>query len=482
MYFKHFLTLCVLFINVNCECDNYFKCLGNFINNFFGSINNTTHSDENLKNFTYYEVKDVNGSEFHKIVSDISSLIKGDSDKTDQSVLSRSYNNNKTHILLKLFEYDESPKGFEGRTDTTTDITNNAELVQEISINVNNSTTEDIITDVNNMVDSLDNLEDNEVSLDDSYFGIDDDNNTDYPNIDYVELYKDATIEYTVLNVTESPKTNDVIENEKDFNNIIDYSINNLNEDSSAIDNDQMYPICQGNITQGVYPWIATIFIKNTTLDNQFEYFCDGAVLSERTILTAGRCVTTNPTKTTIDPEDLIVILGKKSLHSVSGNEKVYKIKSIILHENYIIKDGVVENDLAILVLREPADFNKDVGAACMFGEQDIIIDYQQTGTTAWSLSGDLTPIYFDKEKSRACNQENKVENTFCATYGDDVALCPSYGGLHATKHTDNKWYLHGIRTGDPTARRICVERDIKYTALINFIDWIVENIQNNKN
>ncbi|XP_059044979.1 coagulation factor X-like [Achroia grisella] len=195
-----------------------------------------------------------------------------------------------------------------------------------------------------------------------------------------------------------------------------------------------------------------------------------------------GRCVTTNPTKTTIDPEDLIVILGKKSLHSVSGNEKVYKIKSIILHENYIIKDGVVENDLAILVLREPADFNKDVGAACMFGEQDIIIDYQQTGTTAWSLSGDLTPIYFDKEKSRACNQENKVENTFCATYGDDVALCPSYGGLHATKHTDNKWYLHGIRTGDPTARRICVERDIKYTALINFIDWIVENIQNNKN
>ncbi|XP_052749482.1 tissue-type plasminogen activator-like isoform X2 [Galleria mellonella] len=240
-----------------------------------------------------------------------------------------------------------------------------------------------------------------------------------------------------------------------------------------------VHPICHGNITQGVFPWIAAIFVKNTTIDNQFEYYCDGALLSERVILTAGRCVTTN---STVDPEDLIVILGKKSLHSTSENEQVHRVKSVNVHENYTVKDGVAVNDLAMLVLEESADLNKDVGAACMFGEQDIIIDYQKAATTAWSLSGDLTPIYFDKEKSRACNQKNKVENTFCSTYGDDVPLCPSYGGLHATKHTDEKWYLHGIRTGDPAAKRICIKRDITYTSVINFVDWILENVQSNKN
>ncbi|XP_052749481.1 uncharacterized protein LOC113513685 isoform X1 [Galleria mellonella] len=484
MYLKYILTLCLVLVGVNSECDNYLKCLGDFINNFFGKINNTTNIENNAKNFTYYEVKDVNGSEFTKIITDISSLLKNESDGavTSESVLSKSYSNNQTHLIIKLFEFNDKSMEFEADNGTTTEPEDTIDSVQEITINVNKShvltVTENVIKEVNNMIVNVENLEDNEVSFDESYFNFDDENNTDYPNIDYIELYKDATIEYNVLNVTVAPKVDDVFENEKEIDNIIDYSSNIPNEVSN-ISKDEVHPICHGNITQGVFPWIAAIFVKNTTIDNQFEYYCDGALLSERVILTAGRCVTTN---STVDPEDLIVILGKKSLHSTSENEQVHRVKSVNVHENYTVKDGVAVNDLAMLVLEESADLNKDVGAACMFGEQDIIIDYQKAATTAWSLSGDLTPIYFDKEKSRACNQKNKVENTFCSTYGDDVPLCPSYGGLHATKHTDEKWYLHGIRTGDPAAKRICIKRDITYTSVINFVDWILENVQSNKN
>ncbi|KAM3957235.1 serine protease gd [Aphomia sociella] len=486
MYLKHYIVLCFLLISVNSECDNYLRCLGDFIHDFFGTNKNTTDIETHTSNSTYYEVKTVNDSDFQKILNDFTSLFNNESDhhrsEFESSTITKQTDDNKTRIIIKLFEFDDTPKGFEVNSNITTEQTDNVDLTKEIPININNPidspVTNNVIKDVNNLVDILESFEDNEVSLDGGY----DENNTDYPNIDYIELYQDATIEYSNVAPTQAPKSDDVTENVKEIDNIIDYSAVIQNEDTSNnIASDQVYSICEGNLTQGVYPWIATIFVKNTTIDNQFEYYCDGALVSEKVILTAARCVTTSPTISTIDPQDLIIVLGKKSLHSMNGNEKVHKIKTINLHDNYTVEDGVAKNDLAVLILEEPADFSNAIGAACMFGEQEVVTDYKETGTTAWSLSGDLTPIYFDKEKSRACNQRNKVENTFCATYGDDVPLCPSYGGLHATKHTDDKWNLHGIRTGDPTARRICVERDIKYTSLIDYVDWIVVNIQSNK-
>ncbi|XP_053620362.1 clotting factor B-like isoform X2 [Plodia interpunctella] len=221
-------------------------------------------------------------------------------------------------------------------------------------------------------------------------------------------------------------------------------------------------------ISTAVFPWIATIFIKNETRDNQFEYYCDGALLNNRFVLTAGRCIKIN--NVTVNPDNILIVLGKKSLHAVGEDEKVHKVKSIKTHENFTIRDEGAKNDLTALELDGATSFNGAIQPADIIGD---ISDVENEATTAWGFTGELTQIVFDKEASRKCTINSSSENTFCATYSNDVALCPSYGGLHVVRQAD-RWYLRGIRTGDPEQRGICLNRDVTYTDLLKYKDWIV--------
>ncbi|XP_063834113.1 proclotting enzyme-like isoform X2 [Ostrinia nubilalis] len=231
----------------------------------------------------------------------------------------------------------------------------------------------------------------------------------------------------------------------------------------------------EDEILKGMAPWIATIFLKNET-GSQFDYYCDGALVSDRAVLTAARCVS-NATGS-YSPESFIVILGKTSLRISGSQEKILRVQDVKTHVNFKIASSVAQNDLAVLTLEEPVLFNEGISKANL---ENIEINEEDgessvSVTTAWGLSGDIALIYFDKEKSKACDSNNKVENTFCATYGDDVALCPSYGGLYVTKQA-NKLYLAGIRTGDPTDRGICFIKSVNYTSLTNNTQWVSENI-----
>lgn len=39
------------------------------------------------------------------------------------------------------------------------------------------------------------------------------------------------------------------------------------------------------NVPEAIFPWIAAIFVKNDSSD-QFDYYCDGALLSETIVIT----------------------------------------------------------------------------------------------------------------------------------------------------------------------------------------------------
>ncbi|XP_060807783.1 chymotrypsin-like elastase family member 2A isoform X2 [Amyelois transitella] len=216
-----------------------------------------------------------------------------------------------------------------------------------------------------------------------------------------------------------------------------------------------------------VFPWIVTIYIKNESKDDQYEYYCDGVLLNDRFVLTAGRCVNINNVTSSV--EDLLIVLGKASLHSVGEHEMVRKVKTIITHENFTIYDGGAVNDLALMELDEPADLNSNAQGAVMIADDS---DVELGATTAWGFTGELTPIIFDTEASKKCEANPEYENLFCAIYGNNIALCPSYGGLHVVKQTD-RWYLRGIRTGDPERRGICLNRNVVFTELSNYKDWI---------
>ncbi|XP_045518612.1 brain-specific serine protease 4-like [Pieris brassicae] len=265
------------------------------------------------------------------------------------------------------------------------------------------------------------------------------DNSTDYPIIDYIDLYKDTTNEYVTS--TESHVVN-TISHEATL-------IDNSNETKTYY-NDSC-PLGTTDDVTSVFSWIAAIFVKNGT--NQFQYDCDGALLSTNIIVTAARCV--NLTRA----EDIVVILGKASLQNMKENEKILKISEVIVHENYTSST----NDIAVLKTEEVVDTTETILFACLSDGQE----FTDAATTGWAVSGELTAIHFDKDKSQQCSAED-----VCAVYGNDITVCPSFGGVYAVKQ--GGWYLHGIRTEiEPFHQSLCLNKPLHYTPLNLYTDWI---------
>ncbi|XP_039746788.1 serine protease gd-like isoform X2 [Pararge aegeria] len=216
------------------------------------------------------------------------------------------------------------------------------------------------------------------------------------------------------------------------------------------------------NATEAIFPWIAAIFIKNDTSD-QFDYYCDGALLSETMVITSARCMEYYGSE--MDAKNLLVLLGKSSLQSMSGAERAVKVNSVIIHENFTTTEG---NDIAILFLERVA-LNEHIQTVCLGGEKGL-----EAATTGWAISGELTIIPFVTDQSFKC-KVSKGNYTFCAAYGNDVTICPSYGGVYAVKDL-NGWYLQGIRSGDPSNRGLCFDRSVYFTDLTNYVEWIDKN------
>ncbi|XP_047036802.1 uncharacterized protein LOC124642432 isoform X1 [Helicoverpa zea] len=238
-------------------------------------------------------------------------------------------------------------------------------------------------------------------------------------------------------------------------------------------------PTCDGDaaciqFTKTVYPWVASIFVTSEDRGSQFSYYCDGALLTEKVIVTGARCISVS--NKTWNPENVLVFLGKTNLQIFGGNEKVHKVKSLVLHPNFTLEtEGKAASDLALLVLEDAVMFNENIQSACIHQDNS----FEEAATTAWGLNGALYPILFNKQKSDQCF--DKDEDVFCATYGNDVALCPSYGGIFASRQMD-RWCLSGIFHGDPKERGICFNKNVQYTALRNFLKWIDDTVGMYKN
>ncbi|KAL0810708.1 hypothetical protein ABMA28_010032 [Loxostege sticticalis] len=495
-----FLTYALLVGNVNCDCDKYIACFGEFLRDFFGNIHivksDKVHVTDNLNKTLSYEFSEEDDTNIDKVLTELTSLIKEiDGDVKESEIINRV--NNKTKIVVKTFDRDdvfENTEAFESDVPSTATEIN---LPEDISFGDLTETTHTELTTVTeNSFEVIPlrtkNEKENEIcdDDDDKSYNEEEENKfvTDYPDIDYIELYKDVTNEFVNYEPTEvniHTKSNELraeIEKQQQvIGDLIKHSFNLANGEALAelLKNLTDYNITSNpdsSIIEGVAPWTAAIFLKNETGD-QFDYYCDGALVSEKAVLTAARC--TNTGNGSYPTENFIVILGKTSLQLSGSNEKILRVKEIKTHENFTIEDGVAKNDLALLILEEPVTLNDGISIANL----SIYEENQEEGesnvavTTAWSLSGDIALIYFDKEKSKACESNNKVENTFCATYGDDVPLCPSYGGLYVTKQGD-QLCLAGIRTGDPSDRGICFNKHVNFTSLKNQTQWISENIE----
>ncbi|CAH2057851.1 unnamed protein product, partial [Iphiclides podalirius] len=296
---------------------------------------------------------------------------------------------------------------------------------------------------------------------------------------DYSEVPKKSVIDYSffVEEATVRSNNEDVMSG-KDLRDVEVFR--KLNVGEKGIQN-QVQQQCSFNgsieeFTRAVFPWIAAIFVKNGKSE-QFDYYCDGALLSDRAILTAANCVSHN--MTVVEADDVIVVLGKGSLKTMGDKEKVVKVSEIRLHDNFTSKyeDG---HDLAVIRIDEPISSSDAVHPACLAtgnDTDDFIKDDFDIATTGWAISNELTPICLDREKSKLCQKDVISDDTFCANYNNDVTTCPSYGGVFAAKAADEVWRLRGLRTGDPSQKGFCINTGVFYTDLLLHTEWIQNNI-----
>ncbi|XP_063540736.1 uncharacterized protein LOC134749647 [Cydia strobilella] len=395
--------------------------------------------------------------------SDINSVDKINKSKFEHTTYNVNYTTKQGTVTSVSLNADDIP---EKKEDIEVTIENFTEI-PAVTVKVSNKNNSDIYakngmniqlqvsTHKINMISETINVRDNYIDdTNDLFRDINEpvhDNMTDYLDIDYVDMYKDTTnedVQYTsaVYIPTTTVATKIMIDQKT----------------ADKIDS--------------VYPWIATVFIMNRD-NKQFEYICDGILLSKRVVLTAARCVIKS--NVTVDADNILIIMGKRSLQSTGANEKVLRVKSIKIHDNFVSNGEMTtpnDGDLAIAVLAEPVVLNIDIQPAPL-GLDDKSAPLA-TATTGWHASGPLQPLYLELESTEKNIMDVNCKKLFCATLGDSETTCPSYGGLLIERQDDYQWRLKGIASGSPTNTGVCFNKHLTFTKIENYFDWIKENLQ----
>ncbi|XP_039746781.1 coagulation factor XII-like isoform X1 [Pararge aegeria] len=474
-----FVCITILTVStVKSECDTYLECLGLFFDSFFGNYKNLK-TEKEVGNITVpgYNTVNFDSEDLNDLLSGVSEFIQEELDgniKFSPQMNIFKNSGNSTAIYIKSLTINNH---FGDHKNTSiisvpTETKDQSIIHSKSSYNLNvtnsapvaNSNVTSSQQEKSNEKDELNEILEDVDSL---YYDMDGDgNDTDYLKIDYLEMYKDTTNEYTDLKPTESTisihKVNDYDKDNKNARPDAIMFENIKNNSSISVDVTSKCSNYTKNATEAIFPWIAAIFIKNDTSD-QFDYYCDGALLSETMVITSARCMEYYGSE--MDAKNLLVLLGKSSLQSMSGAERAVKVNSVIIHENFTTTEG---NDIAILFLERVA-LNEHIQTVCLGGEKGL-----EAATTGWAISGELTIIPFVTDQSFKC-KVSKGNYTFCAAYGNDVTICPSYGGVYAVKDL-NGWYLQGIRSGDPSNRGLCFDRSVYFTDLTNYVEWIDKN------
>ncbi|KAL7834322.1 hypothetical protein SRHO_G00285690 [Serrasalmus rhombeus] len=226
--------------------------------------------------------------------------------------------------------------------------------------------------------------------------------------------------------------------------------------------------IINGKPPRVKWPWFVRLEHDNAG--------CGGALVSDRHVLTAAHCFDNINHK-----DDWLVYVGVVRRNKRSNP---YKIKEIILHEDY---DGdSIENDIALLTLSQLVQFSDNIHSVCLPSPDHIF----PHGTKCWvagfgktndeaSYSNDLMEVSVDIIGRTKCNSQDVhngtiLQSMLCAgdlKGGRDTCNGDS-GGPLVCEAQNGLWYLTGIVSWGPTK---CANPNKPgvYTNVTSFLKWI---------
>lgn len=126
-------------------------------------------------------------------------------------------------------------------------------------------------------------------------------------------------------------------------------NVGGIGNQSSAVDSYSDY---------GEFPWVAAILLLKS--DNRYRYHCSGSLIDRNIILTSAHCIAGRK------ESEIKIRVGEWDTRNSDEffPHQDHFVKKIIIHEEFNRKN--LHNDIAILVLEQPLNYNIHIGRICL--------------------------------------------------------------------------------------------------------------------
>ncbi|NXE81796.1 TMPSC protease, partial [Cochlearius cochlearius] len=203
----------------------------------------------------------------------------------------------------------------------------------------------------------------------------------------------------------------------------------------------------------GAWPWSVSLQIHQAGV--QFAHVCGGVLVNEKSVLTAGHCVTGRE-----DPYSWRVVLGVHNLWKHGKHAAKRNIKSITVHPEF--KRETFENDIALFELDSAVRYSDYIQPICLppaqlhpdtDNETECFISGWGRTAEKGKTSATLKEAQVEIIPFSICNRSDAYggvvnNNMLCAGSplgGTDTCQGDSGGPLACIHPSTNKYYLMGI-------------------------------------
>ncbi|XP_065167498.1 uncharacterized protein [Atheta coriaria] len=272
----------------------------------------------------------------------------------------------------------------------------------------------------------------------------------------------------------------------------------------TRVDDDDIAPLEQqprplitfGQSTkEGEFPWHVALYHERGA---DLQYICGASLISRSHVITVAHCVTRRRSATALNPDSLVVYLGKYYLKKWSNpGIQDSQVAAILPHPEY--NSQTYANDIAILKLLNPATFSDFVRPICLWGDgQDLEGVLNKPGTVVgWGfdhtgkVTEELTQAKMPVVSKETCIysfpdffSRFTTSKTFCAGFRNGTSVCngDSGGGMVFPKQTSTPnrevWQLRGL-----VSISVALQNQFKcdsshyvvFTDVAKYLDWIHE-------